>query len=80
MKISTDELRKLTAAALRNQGYNEDEIPIICEILLYAQLRGNNQVIRSARTRVSRKIPGQSPATQVFSQVNAIPVRYGRIP
>ena len=43
MKISVDELKKLTADALRNQGYNESEISIISGILLYAQLRGNNQ-------------------------------------
>ncbi len=43
MKISVDELGKLTADALKNQGYNENEISVISEILLYAQLRGNNQ-------------------------------------
>ncbi|MBN2318386.1 MAG: Ldh family oxidoreductase [Acidobacteria bacterium] len=43
MRISIVELRKLTIAALKNQGYKEDEISIISEILLYAQLRGNNQ-------------------------------------
>jgi LDH2 family malate/lactate/ureidoglycolate dehydrogenase len=43
MKISVDELRQLTENALRNQGYNEEEASIICEILLYAQLRGNSQ-------------------------------------
>lgn len=58
MKISTDELRKLTAATLRNQGYNEDEIPIICEILLYAQLRGNNQGVVKLIGKGMPKDPG----------------------
>jgi len=43
MKISVDELKQLTADALKNQGYSEDEISVMSEILLYAQLRGNNQ-------------------------------------
>ena len=43
MKISTEELNRLTVNALRNQGYDAREIEIIRRILLYAQLRGNNQ-------------------------------------
>jgi len=43
MKISVGELKELTGKALRNQGYNEEETSIMREILLYAQLRGNNQ-------------------------------------
>ena len=43
MKISVEELKQLTENALRNQGYDEDETSIMSEILLYAQLRGNNQ-------------------------------------
>jgi len=43
MRISIDELKGLTVHALRNQGYDHNEIEIIQEILLYAQLRGNNQ-------------------------------------
>jgi len=43
MKISIDELRELTGNALKNQGYSDEETTTIEEILLYAQLRGNNQ-------------------------------------
>lgn len=43
MKISIDELNRLTVDALGNQGYDHREIEIIRKILLYAQLRGNNQ-------------------------------------
>ncbi|MEJ2108330.1 MAG: Ldh family oxidoreductase, partial [Acidobacteriota bacterium] len=43
MKITIDQLKELTGRALKNQGYSYEEIEIIREILLYAQLRGNNQ-------------------------------------
>ena len=43
MKIAIKELGKLTANALKNQGYNDEEISVISDALLYAQLRGNNQ-------------------------------------
>jgi L-2-hydroxycarboxylate dehydrogenase (NAD+) len=43
MKITLNELEELTAQAVRNYGYNEEETKIIGEVLLYAQLRGNNQ-------------------------------------
>jgi L-2-hydroxycarboxylate dehydrogenase (NAD+) len=43
MKISITELRDLTTKAIAGFGYNEEETAAIREILLYAQLRGNNQ-------------------------------------
>lgn len=43
MNISVTELKNLTQKALKNYGYNPDEVKTISEILLYAQLRGNNQ-------------------------------------
>ncbi len=43
MKITLEELTDLTDKALKNYGYADDEIPIIRQALLYAQLRGNNQ-------------------------------------
>ena len=43
MKISIDELKDLTTKALKSYGYNNEEISGISDILLYAQLRGNNQ-------------------------------------
>jgi L-2-hydroxycarboxylate dehydrogenase (NAD+) len=43
MKISIAELRELTTKAIASFGYDEQETAAICEILLYAQLRGNNQ-------------------------------------
>jgi L-2-hydroxycarboxylate dehydrogenase (NAD+) len=43
MKITVRELEKLTSQALKNSGYDAEEIQIITDVLLYAQLRGNNQ-------------------------------------
>jgi L-2-hydroxycarboxylate dehydrogenase (NAD+) len=43
MKISIRELEELTNKAVRSYGYRDDEVRIISEVLLYAQLRDNNQ-------------------------------------
>jgi LDH2 family malate/lactate/ureidoglycolate dehydrogenase len=43
MKITISELKDLTTKAVAGYGYNEEETRAISEILLYAQLRGNNQ-------------------------------------
>ena len=43
MKVALEELRKIAKSALRKQGYNEAESVQILEVLLYAQMRGNNQ-------------------------------------
>jgi LDH2 family malate/lactate/ureidoglycolate dehydrogenase len=43
MEIELTELETLTVKALKNYGYTDDETATIRDILLYAQLRGNNQ-------------------------------------
>jgi L-2-hydroxycarboxylate dehydrogenase (NAD+) len=43
MKIRLEELTKLTTKAIQYYGYNDEETTAIREMLLYAQLRGNNQ-------------------------------------
>ncbi len=43
MNIPIRELKSLGRKALKNQGYDEKESDIILDMLLYAQLRGNNQ-------------------------------------
>ena len=45
MKIKITELRKLVSRALKSYGYSSEEIGIISDVLIYAQLRGNNQGI-----------------------------------
>lgn len=43
MKVKIDELRKTAKSAILNYGYTEKEADTILEVLMYAQLRGNNQ-------------------------------------
>ena len=43
MRVSLSELRQTTDRALRAYGYDEGERRVLSEVLLYAQLRGNNQ-------------------------------------
>ncbi len=45
MKVAIDELREVTRRAITAQGYAAGDTEIILEIILYAQLRGNNQNI-----------------------------------
>lgn len=40
-----DELKNLVNIALKKYGYSKTEVPIISDVLMYAQLRGNNQGI-----------------------------------
>ena len=43
MKVKLDELKDLVDKALAKSGYDENERATISEVMLYAQLRGNNQ-------------------------------------
>ena len=43
MKVAIKELRSVTRNAIRAQGFCEEDSEVILEIILYAQLRGNNQ-------------------------------------
>ena len=43
MKVSIDRLRAATRRAIAAQGYNDADSDIILDIIMYAQLRGNNQ-------------------------------------
>lgn len=43
MKVSIKEIQELALSALKKYGYTDNESATILEILMYAQLRGNNQ-------------------------------------
>lgn len=43
MKVQVDELKRVTLQVLARSGYPPDEAETILEVLMYAQLRGNNQ-------------------------------------
>lgn len=43
MIVKINDLKELALLALKKYGYTEDESQTILDILMYAQLRGNNQ-------------------------------------
>src|SRR4051812_36048858 len=43
MKVSVKELRDITRRAILSYGYSEADAAVILDVLMYAQLRGNNQ-------------------------------------
>ena len=43
MRIPLEELRSATRSAIAAQGFDEADTEVILDIILYAQLRGNNQ-------------------------------------
>jgi L-2-hydroxycarboxylate dehydrogenase (NAD+) len=43
MKISVEELKNLTRRAILNYGYQDQEVEAIADVMLYAQMRDNNQ-------------------------------------
>ncbi len=43
MKISIKELEELTRRAVKKYGYSDQEVQVIADVMLYAQLRDNNQ-------------------------------------
>ena len=45
MKIKLADLERVVRKAILHYGYNQEESEVIFEVLLYAQLRGNNQGI-----------------------------------
>jgi len=50
MKVKVSELREKVLAGVIKLGYKDDEAKIITDVLLYAQLRGNNQGITKIAT------------------------------
>jgi LDH2 family malate/lactate/ureidoglycolate dehydrogenase len=45
MQVQLDELKTTTLKVLRLSGYSQEQAEIILDVLMYAQLRGNNQGI-----------------------------------
>ncbi len=43
MRVQVDELRDIARQAILHYGYDEEQASLILEVLMYAQLRGNNQ-------------------------------------
>lgn len=62
MKINLTELKELAHKALLKYGYTEEEAQIIGEVLMYAQMRGNNQGIVKL---IGKGIPKNPEATEI---------------
>ena len=45
MKISIQELKRLSEKAISKYGYSEEESTVILDMLMYAQMRGNDKGI-----------------------------------
>lgn len=50
MKVKVDELKSKVLAGVKKLGYEGDDAQIISDVLLYAQMRGNNQGITKIAT------------------------------
>lgn len=62
MQIKLDELKNLVHKALLKYGYTQKESEIIGEVLMYAQMRGNNQGIIKL---IGKGIPKSPEATEI---------------
>src|SRR3990167_2047666 len=73
MKIQLEELKNTTRKAILKYGYSEDEAKIIEEILLYAQMRGNNQgIVKLIGKGIPKREGGQSPKIVKETPVSAL--------
>jgi L-2-hydroxycarboxylate dehydrogenase (NAD+) len=73
MKIKLSELEALTHKALLKYGYNEKEAEIIKGVLLYAQLRGNNQgVVKLIGRGIPKRDGNQDPKIVKETPVSAL--------
>jgi L-2-hydroxycarboxylate dehydrogenase (NAD+) len=65
MKVSIDALKAVARQAIMNQGYSSEDTDTILEIIMYAQLRGNNQ-------NVIKLIGAGLPANPNAGDINVI--------
>ena len=74
MKISISELADLTARAVRSYGYGDEEVRVISDVLLYAQLRGNNQgVVKLIGKGIPRDPGAGEIAVEKETPISAVP-------
>lgn len=72
MKIRLSELEELVSKALTKQGYLPEEVSIIQEVLLYAQLRGNNQgVVKLIGAGIPKSSDATEPTFQKETKISA---------
>lgn len=73
MKIKLAELESITHQAILKYGYSDDEASIIQKVLLYAQLRGNNQgVVKLIGSGIPRRAEAKPPKVIKDTPVSAL--------
>lgn len=73
MKIKLSELESVTHKAILKYGYSPEEASVIQKILMYAQLRGNNQgVVKLIGKGIPRIEEGKSPEIVKDTPVSAL--------
>ncbi len=73
MKISLTELKNLSKKALLKYGYDQEEAQIILDMLLYAQLRGNNQgIVKLIGKGIPKNKKAQDPIVEKEGPTTAL--------
>ena len=73
VKISLQELTDLSKRALSKYGYPEEEATIILDMLMYAQMRGNNQgIVKLIGKGIPRHQKAQTPTIEKETPTTAI--------
>ena len=73
MKISCQELSELTTKAILKYGYSEEEAEIIRDMLMYAQLRGNDQgIVKLIGKGMPKHEKAQQPTVEKETPTTAI--------
>jgi LDH2 family malate/lactate/ureidoglycolate dehydrogenase len=73
MKISIQELKKLSKKAISKYGYSEEEATIVLDMLMYAQMRGNNQgIVKLIGEGIPKNEKAQTPIIEKETPTTAI--------
>lgn len=73
MKVKISELESTALAAIKTYGYTDAEAEVIKNILMYAQLRGNNQgVVKLIGSGIPRRENVEAPSIEKETGVSAL--------
>lgn len=73
MKIKLSELQELSKKAVLKYGYTEEEADIILDMLMYAQLRGNNQgIVKLIGKGIPKHENAQEPTIEKETETTAL--------
>lgn len=73
MKIKVSELKELSQKALTKYGYSDEESTIILGMLMYAQLRGNDQgIVKLIGKGIPKNEQAQSPSVEKETPTTAV--------